>query len=304
MEHEKLRTVLGILQYLSNNETMTVKHISERMEVSERSVHRTIVLLRKAGFDVKKESAGLYAVDTLNPCFLDMHKFVRFTADEAVLVDELLESVYIGNALRESLRRKIALAKGSAYTCGLSVYSGASEAVRGLREAMESRRKVILRGYVSMHTSSVSDRVVEPYAFSRDNADVIAYEESSGLCKTFKVTRIRDVELLEDRWENERFHRDVSPDAFRMEGHGKFHVKLQLSPGAKSLLLEEFPMAGRDVRRTSTGKWVLDTFVQQPQGIGRFVIGLADQIRVLDSPELVSYIRGYQKKIDMMIGLY
>lgn len=42
--------------------------------------------------------------------------------------------------------------------------------------------------------------------------------------------------------------------------------------------------------------WLLETDVCAMQGVGRFAIGLADHVRVVDSPELSEYIKDFSKK--------
>ena len=44
------------------------------------------------------------------------------------------------------------------------------------------------------------------------------------------------------------------------------------------------------------GKWILDTKVSGMEGVGRFVIGLAGDIKVIDSPELNEYIQDFYIK--------
>ena len=41
------------------------------------------------------------------------------------------------------------------------------------------------------------------------------------------------------------------------------------------------------------GKWILETMVSDMAGVGRFVIGLADEIEIIDSPALRDYIRQF-----------
>ena len=38
------------------------------------------------------------------------------------------------------------------------------------------------------------------------------------------------------------------------------------------------------------GKWILETMASDMAGVGRFVIGLADEVKVIDSPALRDYI--------------
>ena len=72
-------------------------------------------------------------------------------------------------------------------------------------------------------------------------------------------------------------------------------VKLELTLKAKNLLLEEYPLAQSDLREEN-GKWILETMISDMAGVGRFVIGLAHDIKVIDSPELVEYIRLFVTK--------
>ena len=69
-------------------------------------------------------------------------------------------------------------------------------------------------------------------------------------------------------------------------------VKLELSIRAKNLLLEEYPLAQADLKEID-GKWILDTMVSNMAGVGRFVIGLADEVKIIDSPALVEYIKAF-----------
>ena len=79
-----------------------------------------------------------------------------------------------------------------------------------------------------------------------------------------------------------------------MSGEGAISVKLQLNTRSKALLVEEFPMATKDLKKDGKN-WLLDTTVTCLEGVGRFVIGLAADIKVIDSPELKGYIQAYVK---------
>ena len=63
---------------------------------------------------------------------------------------------------------------------------------------------------------------------------------------------------------------------------------------AKNLLVEEYPLSERDLRYKDD-KWILETMVSGMEGVGRFVLGLLHEIRVVDSPSLENYINNYIK---------
>ena len=173
-----------------------------------------------------------------------------------------------------------------------------------LREAMDDRMQVILKDYESGHTMTVSDRLVEPYGFSTNYCDVYAYEVATGLNKTFKVSRIGYVMPLQAEWENAEHHEVIEPDCFRMNGKERIPVTLKMTLMAKNILIEEYPLASRDLTYEG-GFWWLRTIVKDLAGVGRFAIGLADQIKVIDTPELSKYIHRFTKShlnIDNLIS--
>lgn len=63
-----------------------------------------------------------------------------------------------------------------------------------------------------------------------------------------------------------------------------------------NLLVEEYPLATRDLRQIDEGHWLLDTEVCDYVGIGRFTLGLMHDIRIL-TPEFEEYIR---QKVDQI----
>ena len=69
-------------------------------------------------------------------------------------------------------------------------------------------------------------------------------------------------------------------------------ITIQLNTRAKALLLEEFPLAEKELRRED-GKWLLSTTIHSFEGTGRFVIGLAADIKILKGDALRDYIRQY-----------
>ena len=74
-------------------------------------------------------------------------------------------------------------------------------------------------------------------------------------------------------------------------GFEQMPVKLLLGVMAHNLLIEEYPLAERDLTQTDDKHWLLDTMVCNYAGIGRFVMGLAEDIEVIDSPDFSAFLR-------------
>ena len=68
-------------------------------------------------------------------------------------------------------------------------------------------------------------------------------------------------------------------------------MQLRLGVMSRNLLTEEYPLAERDLHQEDERHWLLDTMVCNYAGVGRFVMGLIDDIEIIDSPELTAYLR-------------
>ena len=80
-----------------------------------------------------------------------------------------------------------------------------------------------------------------------------------------------------------------------MTGYANSHVRMQLSVRAKNLLIEEYPLAEKEITRDGN-YWILDTVVNDFAGICRYYVGLIPEIKVLEGEELLEYARAYLNK--------
>jgi predicted DNA-binding transcriptional regulator YafY len=170
-----------------------------------------------------------------------------------------------------------------------------AERIEMLGQAIREKKKVILKAYESANSKEVSDRFVEPFEFTTNCIDIWGYDLEKKECRVFKISRISSVVVLEDYWTNEDKHLKSKTDCFRMSGYEQTPVRLELGIQAKNLLIEEYPLAEKDLKREGK-KWTLETMVSDMAGVGRFVIGLAHDIKVVDSPALTEYIKEFVSK--------
>ena len=158
------------------------------------------------------------------------------------------------------------------------------------------RKQVILRRYASSHTGIVRDRLVEPFGFTTNYVQVWCYEPESGKNKLFNTARIGSVEVLAEGWQFGELHHEGYIDIFRITGFEQKRVKLELGVMAHNLLVEEYPLATRDLTPIDDTHWLLDTMVCDYVGIGRFTLGLMHDIRIL-TPEFEEYIASLVESI-------
>ena len=295
MDTPKISKLLRLMKLLTGNVSRTIDSLAKELGITPRTVYRYIDTIREAGFVVNKLYGNVYQMGKVNRGLTDFKKLIYFTDEEAYLAAKMIEGIDNNNALKRDLQRKLA----SVYDCtSIANYidnPANAENIEALTEAMKKKVQVVLKGYASAHSDDMRDRLVEPFAFTPNMIDVWAYDVEKEDSRVYKVMRIHEVEVTDTDWAFADKHEIKKPDVFRMTGALKEPIVLELNTRAKSLLVEEYPLSERDLRRED-GKWVLRTTVHSLEGVGRYVIGLAADVKVVKGKKLVEYVRRYDKK--------
>ena len=291
MDQPKLERLLKLMKLMAGNVNYTVDELAERLDTSYRSIYRYIETFKRAGFVVHKLDGGVYKLGKESRYFKDISQLVHFTDEEAHIVNQLIEGLDDTNTLKQNLRKKLVTVYNCTAMASSIVKGRNAQNVNRLQEAIEEHRRVVLVDYASSHAGVARNRVVEPFGFTTNYVQVWCYEPESAMNKLFKVARIGSVEVLDEEWQYADRHDSGYIDVFRMTGFEQHRVCLRLGMLARNLLVEEYPLAERDITATEDGAWLLDTRVCNYKGVGRFVLGLLDDIEIVDSPEFESYIR-------------
>lgn len=294
MDQPKLERLLRLMKMLTANTTYSVDQLAERLEMSRRTIYRYIDTFREAGFVIKK-TGDCIRLDKESPHFKDISQLVHFTEEEAHILKSAIENIDDTNLLKQNLKKKLYSVYDNKNLADTVVRGKNAPNIHRLIDAIENHHQVTLCGYRSGHGGEMRDRHVEPFGFTTNYVEVWCYDLDSNSCKLFKTARIQNVEKG-DNWQYEKNHKKGFIDIFRMHGEKKINIKLELGMLSYNLLCEEYPLAERDISPAGHQKWMLETQVAGMAGVGRFVIGLLDDIRIIDSPELELYVKQYLQR--------
>ncbi|MBQ6882560.1 MAG: WYL domain-containing protein [Alistipes sp.] len=290
MDQPKIERVLRLMMLMTGNVNYTIADLAEKIDTSPRSIYRYIDTFKDAGFVVHKLDGGIYKLGKESRHFKEISQLVHFTDEEAHMVNQLIEGLDNTNLLKQNLRKKLT----SVYDCtslARSVVKGKhAENVNRLIDAIASQQQVLLKGYASSHAAVVRDRRVEAFGFTTNYVQLWCYDLEDGRNKLFNTARIGEVEVLDEDWCHADQHQMGHIDCFRMMGFETHRVRLELGMMARNLLIEEYPLAERDLSQIGPTRWLLDTQVCNYAGVGRFVMGLAEDITVVDTPEFADYL--------------
>ena len=288
-DQPKLDRLLQLLIMLSGSFGYTMDEIAERLQISKRTAYRYIDTLRNAGFIIVNKE-GYLRVDKESPYFKEISDLLHFTKEESWILNKAILALDDETFIKQNLARKLYSLydlKGVPYPVAKKENS---ERVIGLIRAIEDRKQVILAGYQSSHSSTVNDRLVEPFEFTLNYGYVWCFEHETESNKLFKIARIRQVITQDDEWIYEDRHEAGRTDVFRISGNEQIAVSLLMTMRAANLLTEEYPMAEAFIKACGGNEYIFEGWVTGYEGVGRFILGLMDEVTVIGPEELKEFL--------------
>lgn len=301
MDKERFDRQLRLLVLLTQDRDTDIDSLSRELQMSRRSIYRYIETFRELGFVVEKRG-NRYRVSPSSPFFRRITERIHFTEDEALTINQVLNAVYDRSPQVRHLRQKLS----SLYDFDVLARHGVDEHIArnlaSLYDAVKLERVAVLRGYVSPSSGKVSDRMVEPYMFLSENSEVRCYELATGMNKTFKISRAERVDILDMLWSHKEAHQPFYTDMFGFSGEQLFPVRLVLGALSARLLLEEVPSVASQLALLDDGRYRLHARVCSYKGVGRFVLGLCDDVEVESPRDFKDYLRARIRFLTQKIG--
>lgn len=296
MRMDKYGRELDLILLLTDNGNYTAQQLADKLGITRRNLYYYFDYLRDCGFQLLKMGT-CYRLDRSSPFFRRLHENISLTEEEAAYICRQLDVSERNDSTSLGIRQKLSRSFHLADSANPELMRRVNSCIAALKEAMVSRKMVNLHNYSSPHSHTVSDRIVEPFLLMNDGRDVRCHEIRSHLNKTFKLSRMESVEILDVPWAFEHHHKQVYTDIFMFSGEQRFRVELRLGQLSHNLMLEEYPQSESCMTSDGDDGWLFQTDVVSFLGIGRFVLGLFDDIEILGSEEFLDYI---SRKVESM----
>lgn len=287
---------LDVIRLMIDGRAHTSEELSKVLGTTSRNLRYFFGVLRECGFNIVRQGHRYY-LGADSDFFRYVASNVNFSDDEAAYLFKLVKSVAERNKYTEAITNKPSRNYDISFVTDETLQNRQVQNMSRIYDAMDRRRVVILHNYSSPHSRTISDRYVEPFLFLNGQTDIRCYELASHKNKTFKLARVEEVRIVEDlMWSHEYMHKEVFMDIFAFSGEERHHVTLRLGQLARNILCEEYPRAERCLKKDGE-KWIFETDVASYIGIGRFVLGLIEDIEILGDDGLRDYLR---RKADIM----
>jgi proteasome accessory factor C len=293
-QETKTIALFRLIRLLLSPPARNLESLSQILEVHQRTVRRYLEEdLPNLSFPVKKDADKKYSLPDAQS--LPLNLSYGLSLEEMLFLKDALMGIQ-PNTLKDSLMQKVFQDSELRSISDAFVKITNTETIRRLGTAIRERKQVILKKYHSVESQTVQDRRVEPLQFVHQFTQIRCFEATTGKVKSYSVSRMEQVELLESP---ATYTGSISPtDAFGLTGDTEYEVVLHLSEKAWLLLRDEFPLCRMYLSREADG-YHFRGFVRSYRGIGRFILSLPGEVKVLEDEGLRNFLEEQIKKFSL-----
>jgi proteasome accessory factor C len=286
-QHKILR-VLQLIALLKKAPPKSIRFLAGVLESTDRTVYRYLDLVKELGFELHKDHNNKFQI-----VGGDEYQQISFSEEEVLLLRDLVMTTGKDNKLRDSLLQKIYLQSELAIQGNQILKANLGKMVEKINSSISENKRILLKGYHSLNTQKISDRIIEPITLTDNYNSVCGFEVETQQNKYYNLERITEVIQLEDEQQFHQFHQLDEMDVFGFsEKNGrKFSVELLVSLRAYILLKEQYPKIENHItKEINSEKYRVKIDVNNPKPITRFILGLKEDIKVIGSESFLKHI--------------
>jgi predicted DNA-binding transcriptional regulator YafY len=279
--------VLQLIALLKKEPAKSIRFLAGVLESTDRTVYRYLDLVKELGFELHKDHNNKFQI-----VGGDEYQQISFSNEEVSLLRDLVLSTGKDSKLKDSLLQKIYLQSELAIQGNHILKANLGRMVEKINYSITEKKRILLKGYHSLNTQKISDRIIEPITLTDNYNSVCGFEVETQLNKYYNLERITEVVIIDEVQEFGELHQLDEIDVFGFsEKNGlKFSVELLVSLRAYILLKEQYPKIDNHItREINAEKYRVKIDVNNPKPITRFILGLNEDIEILGSKFYIKY---------------
>ncbi len=281
MPHDnKAFRLLRLLFFLSGSYPKTRKECIDFLDIRESAFYNYCNELINIGFSLQQKD-GKYWVEAEDKTTHVLANLLHFSEEEAYILAKSIDAIEGHTLPGKRLKQKLVAFLNQDKAVEAYLKKEKSEMVSVLKKAIKDRKQVLLINYASGNSQTVRNRRVESFEFKDDFNLVWAFDTDVKKNRQFKICRMEDVLETPFGWEFERLHHSTPVDVFRNTGELNKQVEFELNLRARNLLVEEYPLSEKYITETAKNRFCFKALVAKYEGPGRFVLGMAEDIRLV-----------------------
>jgi proteasome accessory factor C len=284
----QLIRLLKAISLLSNEGGRNIKQLATALGVTDRTAYRYKEVLEEVGFKLDQDATDFRYHVARAP--RNLRPNLSFTAEEVDLVMQLLRD-HAQSSTIKAISDKLYVHSDLLTVPNRLLEAQFGANVATVQQALLARRQIWLRGYRSVNSSEITDRLVEPVDLQDHYRRLFAYDPEKKDLRQFRLERVGKVELGEQPCRYTHPTAKVETDVFWYMGAQKIRVALQLEQGAYDMMREEFPRVEECVQPSGLGTYRFETDLYGLPAIGSWILRLPDKIQIISPVELKEHVR-------------
>lgn len=291
----QVNRLFEIVYILLNRESVTAKELAERFEVSTRTIYRDLDTLSGAGIPVYTTKGVGGGIKLLERC----------TLNKSILSEEEQSEVLMGLQTLKGARypdaHQVIEKLGSLFDKVQEDWIEVDFSHWGSPKEEKDKFTIIKKGIINNqclqfeYLSSYGEktlRIVEPLkmTFKGQNWYVQAFCRNKEAYRTFKITRMRQVQLLEDEFEIKQILLPtIDKQVEEVRPEEWIQLKLHFNPNMAFRVFDQFEE--EDVSLLKDGS--LEVNVRYPRGewVWSYLLSFGDQVTVIEPLEIKEQLR-------------
>lgn len=288
----KLYRLLHLMNILVNNDKVTIKQLSEKLEVSRRTIYRDLETLTMAGFPIVSYpgyDGGITVAEgyKLDKCLLSLEDWENIltglntikTMGDTEKIEYLIGKIAPKNIETINQQSDIVIDLSQWYD------DDTQDLIIGIRNAIGNKQLVSIE-YISKISSTV--RTIEPYklVFKERDWYIYAYCLLRMDFRLFKLNRISAYEIMVDNF----IPRQVAVPSFALknelhekDNNTQYRIVLEFALENKKFLLQAL---GALNFKIADNKGIIDFNTTNLDYAVNLIISLQDKIKVISPPIL------------------
>lgn len=300
----KLDRLVAIIMILNNRERVTARELSEKFQVSIKTIQRDMEIIERAGVPIVsfKGNGGGYGI-------IEEFKVNNssMTKEEAALVNKLLkginnsyeniETIALINKLEglkknENGREDRLIIDFSKWGRG----EGLNKIINIIDKAILNRNPIKFQ-YVNGNGES-TERIIEPYKIIFKSLSWYVY----GFCtlknemRIFKVIRIKNIKVCDEQFELKEI---IGEDVFKEKDYERTEIELRFKDNFKGIILESFEEY--EELKEENGYTIAVIKIPYSNWVEGMILSFGDNVEVIKPTFLRDNIK---EKLEKMINLY
>ena len=259
----KILRVLQLITLLKKQPSKSIRFLAGILESTDRTVYRYLDLVKELGFELQKDHNNKFQI-----IGEDEYPSISFSNEEVSLLRDLVLSTGKDCKLKDSLLQKIYLQSELAIQGNHVLKANLGRMIEKINSSISEKKRILLKGYHSINTQVISDRIIEPISLTDNYNSVCGFEVETKLNKYYNLERINEVVILDESQEFNKLHQLDELDVFGFsEKNGeKFMIELSLSLRAYILLKEQYPKIEKHINKElKSEKYHLKVEVNNPK---------------------------------------